>query len=68
MCLTGVHVQGTNDTVVPYHYAPRVEALFGQAQTTLVMLKGAQHDLTISHSKEIVGHLGAFFGKGKGGD
>lgn len=52
-------VWGTQDTVVPYRYAARVQALIPQAR--LVTLEGARHDLTVTRAPEIVDELVAFF-------
>lgn len=55
-------MQGTNDTVVPYRYASRVHALLGTADSELVTLDGAKHDLTVTHSARVVELLADFFG------
>ena len=56
-------MQGTEDTVVPYSYASRVQALLGgeDAGVQLVTLEGAAHDITTSHSAKIVEVLDEFF-------
>ncbi|PSR76101.1 hypothetical protein PHLCEN_2v8689 [Hermanssonia centrifuga] len=52
-------IWGTDDGVVPYRYAKRVQTLIPEAQ--LVTLQGAKHDLTVTHPEDVVNHLSAFF-------
>ncbi|TCD65971.1 hypothetical protein EIP91_001963 [Steccherinum ochraceum] len=52
-------IWGTRDSVVPYHYAARVQALISESK--LVTIDGAKHDLTLSHAGQVVKHLLAFF-------
>lgn len=54
-----ISLQGTKDSVVPYHYAARVQALISQSE--LVTIDGAKHDLTLSHAEEVTRHLLRFF-------
>lgn len=53
-------IWGTKDTVVPYHYAPRVKSLIPQAE--LVTIEGGKHDITLSHPEEVTRRLTEFFG------
>ncbi|KAI0076964.1 alpha/beta-hydrolase [Panus rudis PR-1116 ss-1] len=55
-------VWGTNDTVVPYRYAARLQALIPQAE--LVTIEGGKHDITLSHPSEVVDTLTKFFKSG----
>lgn len=52
-------IWGTRDSVVPYSYAARIQALIPQAK--LVTLEGAGHDLTVTRAGEIVDELVGFF-------
>ncbi|KAH8092510.1 alpha/beta-hydrolase [Cristinia sonorae] len=52
-------IWGTEDNVVPYHYAARVQTLLSSAK--LITIEGAKHDLTLSHGSEIARHLVDFF-------
>lgn len=54
-------VWGTQDKVVPYRYAARVQTLIGDESVSLVTLEDAGHDLTVTHGEEIVEELDAFF-------
>ncbi|KAI0677170.1 alpha/beta-hydrolase [Trametes maxima] len=44
-------IWGTADSVVPYRYAARIQALIPHAE--LVTIEGGPHDITISHPEEV---------------
>ncbi|KAK7696088.1 hypothetical protein QCA50_000731 [Cerrena zonata] len=51
-------IWGTKDSVVPYRYAARVQALIPQAE--LITIEGGKHDITLSHPEEVVDYLHDF--------
>ena len=50
---------GTEDRIMPYRYAARVQALI--SESALVTLDGAGHDLTATRAEEITGELMKLF-------
>lgn len=48
-------MQGTRDVTVRPKYATRIEALItDEADKKMIMIEGAEHDITISHPTEVL--------------
>ncbi|KAH9927074.1 alpha/beta-hydrolase [Epithele typhae] len=54
-------IWGTNDKVVPYRYASRVQTLIPHSE--LVTIQGGPHDITISHPDEVAAAMIEFLGR-----
>lgn len=53
--------QGTDDKVVPYRYASRIQTLIPHAE--LVTIEGGPHDITLTHGDEVSRALLEFLGR-----
>ena len=54
-------VQGTDDRVVPYRYAARVQTLIPHAE--LVTIEGGSHDITTTHPDVVAGAVIEFLAR-----
>ena len=55
-------LQGSNDSTVHPKYSPQIAALLPDGtQKKLITIDGAGHGVTVSHSKDVIDELSAFF-------
>lgn len=56
--------QGTNDPIVPFRYAARIQEFVRPPKSSIIAIEGGKHDVPVTHP-EIISHaLLDFFMKG----